>query len=115
LNSVFCEANLQLFISAFAMGVPAFFRWLSRKYPSIVVNAVEEGRTIDGENIPVDATQPNPNYQVGSFFSIHLTIFTGIRQSLFGHERHHSSVHTSGGSTSAEERRGNVHAYIRVH
>ncbi|GCC43605.1 hypothetical protein chiPu_0027437 [Chiloscyllium punctatum] len=24
------------------MGVPAFFRWLSRKYPSIVVNCVEE-------------------------------------------------------------------------
>ena len=27
---------------AAAMGVPAFFRWLSRKYPSIVVNCVEE-------------------------------------------------------------------------
>jgi len=24
------------------MGVPAFFRWLSRKYPSIVVHSVEE-------------------------------------------------------------------------
>ena len=24
------------------MGVPAFFRWLSRKYPSIVVHCVEE-------------------------------------------------------------------------
>lgn len=24
------------------MGVPAFFRWLSRKYPSIVVHANEE-------------------------------------------------------------------------
>jgi len=45
------------------MGVPAFFRWLSRKYPSIVVNAAEEGRTVDGENIPVDSTQPNPNFQ----------------------------------------------------
>lgn len=24
------------------MGVPAFFRWLSRKYPSIVVYCIEE-------------------------------------------------------------------------
>ena len=24
------------------MGVPAFFRWLSRKYPSIVVSCIEE-------------------------------------------------------------------------
>ncbi|CAD5206912.1 unnamed protein product [Bursaphelenchus okinawaensis] len=45
------------------MGVPAFFRWLSRKYPTIVVNAVEQGTSIDGTKIPVDATQPNPNYQ----------------------------------------------------
>ncbi|CAD5210182.1 unnamed protein product [Bursaphelenchus xylophilus] len=45
------------------MGVPAFFRWLSRKYPSIVVNAVEQGKTIDGTTIPVDSTQPNPNFQ----------------------------------------------------
>lgn len=48
------------------MGVPAFFRWLSRKYPSIVVNAVEEGKTIDGTQVPVDSTRPNPNFQVVS-------------------------------------------------
>ena len=24
------------------MGVPAFFRWLSRKYPSIVANSMED-------------------------------------------------------------------------
>uniref|UniRef100_A0A3Q2ZGG6 Xrn1 N-terminal domain-containing protein n=1 Tax=Kryptolebias marmoratus TaxID=37003 RepID=A0A3Q2ZGG6_KRYMA len=34
------------------MGVPAFFRWLSRKYPSIIVRFVR---------IPVDTTKPNPN------------------------------------------------------
>jgi len=44
------------------MGVPAFFRWLSRKYPSIVVHCVEEKpKIIDGVSVPVDATQPNPN------------------------------------------------------
>ena len=44
------------------MGVPAFFRWLSRKYPSIVVHArEEEARIIDGVKVPVDITLPNPN------------------------------------------------------
>ncbi|XP_057679202.1 5'-3' exoribonuclease 2 [Corythoichthys intestinalis] len=44
------------------MGVPAFFRWLSRKYPSIIVHCVEEkGRECNGVRIPVDTTKPNPN------------------------------------------------------
>uniref|UniRef100_A0A3Q3LF50 5'-3' exoribonuclease n=1 Tax=Mastacembelus armatus TaxID=205130 RepID=A0A3Q3LF50_9TELE len=44
------------------MGVPAFFRWLSRKYPSIVVHCVEEkGKECNGVRIPVDTTKPNPN------------------------------------------------------
>ena len=44
------------------MGVPAFFRWLSRKFPSIVVDSVEEKpKYINGEKIPIDMTQPNPN------------------------------------------------------
>jgi len=48
------------------MGVPAFFRWLSRKYPAIIVDAVEEKKQDGtGERVPVDATQPNLNYQVG--------------------------------------------------
>lgn len=44
------------------MGVPAFFRWLSRKYPSIVVHCVEE-KPKEGRNgaIPVDTSRPNPN------------------------------------------------------
>ncbi|KHN80502.1 5'-3' exoribonuclease 2 -like protein [Toxocara canis] len=46
------------------MGVPAFFRWLSRKYPSVIVNAVEEKpRDVDGNPIPVRTTEPNPNFQ----------------------------------------------------
>lgn len=44
------------------MGVPAFFRWLSKKYPSIVAHCVEEKpQVVDGVRIPVDTTKPNPN------------------------------------------------------
>uniref|UniRef100_H2ZND9 5'-3' exoribonuclease n=1 Tax=Ciona savignyi TaxID=51511 RepID=H2ZND9_CIOSA len=44
------------------MGVPAFFRWLSRKYSSIVIHCNEEReKQIDGVKIPVDTSQPNPN------------------------------------------------------
>lgn len=47
-----------------AMGVPALFRWLSNKYPKIVSAVIEEQPTIvDDEEIPVDATKPNPNGQ----------------------------------------------------
>ncbi|XP_075263280.1 5'-3' exoribonuclease 2-like isoform X1 [Convolutriloba macropyga] len=44
------------------MGVPAFFRWLSRKYPSLIVDCVEEKpRNAKGERIPVDIREANPN------------------------------------------------------
>jgi 5'-3' exoribonuclease 2 len=44
------------------MGVPAFFRWLTRKYATIIVDCVEQKpRGPDGERLPVDITQPNPN------------------------------------------------------
>lgn len=44
------------------MGVPAFFRWLSRKYASIIVNCVEEkSKECNGVQIPVDTSKPNPN------------------------------------------------------
>ncbi|GBP17249.1 5'-3' exoribonuclease 2 homolog [Eumeta japonica] len=45
------------------MGVPAFFRWLSRKYPSVIIECVEN-KQVDpdtGKNIYDDATLPNPN------------------------------------------------------
>lgn len=48
------------------MGVPAFFRWLSMKYPSIVSHCVEtRGQVIDadGNRAPVDISEPNPNGQ----------------------------------------------------
>lgn len=44
------------------MGVPALFRWLSKKYPKIVTSVIEEqGYEIDGVQYPVDTTKPNPN------------------------------------------------------
>ncbi|XP_039181905.1 5'-3' exoribonuclease 2 [Crotalus tigris] len=44
------------------MGVPAFFRWLSRKYPSIIVSCTEEkAKEYNGIKIPVDTSKPNPN------------------------------------------------------
>uniref|UniRef100_A0A8C1VUI8 5'-3' exoribonuclease n=1 Tax=Cyprinus carpio TaxID=7962 RepID=A0A8C1VUI8_CYPCA len=44
------------------MGVPAFFRWLSRKYPSIIVHCLEEkAKEYNGFKIPVDTSKPNPN------------------------------------------------------
>ena len=45
------------------MGVPAFFKWLSVKYPKIVVDALEERAswTADGTQVPVDSSSANPN------------------------------------------------------
>ncbi|PZC76814.1 hypothetical protein B5X24_HaOG204131 [Helicoverpa armigera] len=44
------------------MGVPAFFRWLSRKYPSVIVECVEQKPTdVDGQLIYIDSSLPNPN------------------------------------------------------
>lgn len=45
------------------MGVPAFFRWLSRKYASVIIECVEN-KEVDpdtGKNIYPDCTLPNPN------------------------------------------------------
>ncbi len=40
------------------MGVPAFFRYLSTKYPKIMKRCVEQ---LPRNGIPVDPSQPNPN------------------------------------------------------
>ncbi|KAJ3227302.1 5'-3' exoribonuclease 2, partial [Clydaea vesicula] len=44
------------------MGIPAFFRWITVKYPKLTTQAEEENNTdINNVKIPVDATKPNPN------------------------------------------------------
>lgn len=49
------------------MGVPALFRWLSKKYPKIISPVIEElPEEIDNGNgtktkIPIDSRKPNPN------------------------------------------------------
>ncbi|KAG2467907.1 XRN2 exoribonuclease, partial [Polypterus senegalus] len=46
----------------FEMGVPAFFRWLSRKYASIIVHCIEEKpKEYNGVRVPTDTSRPNPN------------------------------------------------------
>ena len=44
------------------MGVPALFRWLSQKYPKIISPVLEEQpRVIEGQEVPVNISDPNPN------------------------------------------------------
>lgn len=44
------------------MGVPSFYRWLSQRYPKIIIDAVEEyGRDAAGRRVEVDSSKPNPN------------------------------------------------------
>ncbi|CAK1583944.1 unnamed protein product [Parnassius mnemosyne] len=44
------------------MGVPAFFRWLSRKYSSVIVECIEQRPTdVDGQLVHIDSSLPNPN------------------------------------------------------
>ncbi|KAK9461654.1 XRN 5'-3' exonuclease N-terminus-domain-containing protein [Lipomyces oligophaga] len=51
------------------MGVPALFRWLSRKYPRIVTSVIEEpDREIDGITYPADFSRPNPNEELDNLY-----------------------------------------------
>ncbi|TPX50279.1 hypothetical protein SeLEV6574_g01014 [Synchytrium endobioticum] len=44
------------------MGVPALFRWLTKKYPKITTQVVEEKNIhVDGFHLDIDIGKPNPN------------------------------------------------------
>ncbi|XP_050212741.1 5'-3' exoribonuclease 3-like [Mercurialis annua] len=44
------------------MEVPAFYWWLAKKYPLVVVDVIEEEPVVTDEvKIPVDTSKPNPN------------------------------------------------------
>lgn len=44
------------------MGVPSFFRWLVQRFSKVVVDVVEEEpQVVDGHEVPVDSSKPNPN------------------------------------------------------
>ncbi|KAH3671369.1 hypothetical protein WICMUC_004666 [Wickerhamomyces mucosus] len=51
------------------MGVPAFFRWLSRKFPKIITPVIEEeGRYVDGTFIPASYADQNPNGELDNLY-----------------------------------------------
>jgi len=46
------------------MGVPAFYKWLSTKYPKVVVDVIEdEPYDVEGNEVHIDTSEPNPNGQ----------------------------------------------------
>ena len=46
------------------MGIPALFRWLSSKYPKVTTQVAEsESASVNGIEIPIDFSLPNPNGQ----------------------------------------------------
>lgn len=51
------------------MGVPAFFKWLSKKYPMIVKDAIEVWvKDVDGHEIPINAGAANPNGEYDNLY-----------------------------------------------
>lgn len=44
------------------MGIPAFFRWLSERFPKVIIDVVEdEIQEVEGVAVPIDTSKPNPN------------------------------------------------------
>lgn len=51
------------------MGVPSFFRWLSKKYPKIISPVIDEPAPIvDGVQLPIDYAAPNPNGELDNLY-----------------------------------------------
>lgn len=51
------------------MGVPSFFRWLSRKYPKIISPVFEEvPQSEDGVVLPINYAGPNPNGELDNLY-----------------------------------------------
>lgn len=51
------------------MGVPSFFRWLSRKYPKIISPVLEDTpQIVDGVALPIDYSAPNPNGELDNLY-----------------------------------------------
>ena len=80
------------------MGVPAFFKWLSTKYPKIVVDCNEERHTWDedGNKIPVDTSKPNPNgleYEYAAALSRQSALTSHAAALLFAHSHARSTLH----------------------
>lgn len=51
------------------MGVPSFFRWLSKKYPKIISPVIDEpGPIVDGVQLPIDYAAPNPNGELDNLY-----------------------------------------------
>ncbi|CCD25387.1 ssRNA exonuclease RAT1 NDAI_0F00680 [Naumovozyma dairenensis CBS 421] len=51
------------------MGVPSFFRWLSRKYPKIISPVLEEQpQIVDNVKLPLDYSLPNPNGELDNLY-----------------------------------------------
>lgn len=83
------------------MGIPAYFRWISEKYPRIMVDCVEFVDIATGAERPIDASKPNPN---GEFDNLYLDM-NGII---------HPCTHPedSAPPTCEEEMFANVFAYV---
>ncbi|KAK9478364.1 XRN 5'-3' exonuclease N-terminus-domain-containing protein [Lipomyces japonicus] len=51
------------------MGVPALFRWLSKKYPKIISPVIEEPDVdVNGVPFPADYSKPNPNGELDNLY-----------------------------------------------